>query len=139
MMSSPSRLQRLRFSLALSSMAICAPALTGQPFAPTPTEIRALPDACRVRLDQGTKAEWEAYQAKLGRPIWDHLHHFCYAMNFMNRQVSELHKPTRRNQLEQAINNYDYVLARWPKDHPLYKEAAMGKRQAEIYLQMVKL
>lgn len=124
--------------MATLFLAAAASTYAQRPFAPQPDEIPALPEACRVRLDHGTKAEWQAWQAKLGRPIWDHLHHYCYAMNFMNRQATELHRPTRRNQLQQAINNYNYLLTHWPKDHPLYSEAVGGKARAEMLLQMVK-
>lgn len=135
--SGPTRLLMATLFVAALSPAL-SPALAQRPFAPQPDEIPALPDACRVRLDHGTKAEWTAWQTKLGRPIWDHLHHLCYAMNFMNRQATEMDKPTRRNQLQQAINNYNYVLGRWPQTHPLYAEAAAGKARAEMIMQTVR-
>ena len=59
------------------------------PNSPTAEELAALPRDCRSRvaekLSPQLKKEWDGYSARHGRAVWDHYHHYCFALNFMNR------------------------------------------------------
>lgn len=110
-------------------------------FAPSEVEILSLPPECKVRLaDKKTPAmaaEWNTYQARYGRPVWDHYHHYCFALNFMNRTQSTFDKKEKRFNLQQAINNYNYLLKHWPPNGPLTPLAQTGKMRAEHMLKLL--
>ena len=59
------------------------------PNSPTAVELAALPRECRSkvlgRASPQLEAEWNLYEARHGREVWLHYHHYCFALNFMNR------------------------------------------------------
>lgn len=63
-----------------------------------------------------------------------HLHHFCYGLNDMNKVANTHDKLKRRALLRDAINQFTYVLDRWPPDFPLWQEANMGRMRAQMML-----
>lgn len=111
------------------------------PNTPTLLELRGLPPECGPRLGLGpdAQAKYDAYQARYGRPIWDHYHHYCYALNFMHRQSLVLNdKPARRFDLQSAINNFNYLILHWPPNAPQTAEAKQMKQLAEMQLKFIK-
>lgn len=103
------------------------------PYAPTKAELEVLPKACDARLngDDATKHFWDQ---KIGVNNFLHLHHFCFALNFMNRARFTVDKKSKRGYLNMAIQNFAYVLKNWPQDSPLRPDAESGMREAQVML-----
>lgn len=99
-----------------------------KPFAPSDAEIRLLPPFCQAKLGKGGADIWVS---RFGADNWLHMHHYCYALNFMNRARFEMDPNYRKHYLGSAINNFDYVLQRWKPGFPLYGNARSLKMQAE--------
>ena len=111
---------------AFVPMAFCGPSWSqvSLPNTPTMAELTRVPPVCGPRLGLGpnAQAKYGAYEVRYGRPIWDHYHHYCYALNFMNRQALVFNdKPAKRFDLQSAINNFDYLIVHWPANSPQRK------------------
>ena len=108
-----------------------------KPFAPTAAEVRMLPPYCAARLGApGAAASADSWKQRLGAENYLHVHHYCYALNFMNRSRVEANKNDRKYYLQQAVNNFDYVLKRWSPTYQLSGSAKTYKLQAESMLRM---
>ena len=64
------------------------------------------------------QAETEYCESKVaGRrnrddPDWGHMHHYCYALGFQSRALKSMARPTEfRSNIEQALDNFNYVLS----------------------------
>ena len=102
---------------------------------PTAAEMGALPDYCQARFGTDENAR-KAFSKRFGHKHFQHIHHHCIGLNLMNRQKVTFDKTLRRYYLQDAINQFNYVLARWPDDFPLTAEARNGKGMAEMLLKM---
>lgn len=111
------------------------------PFAPTDAELSALPRECRSRTAKvkspALTVEWKMYESRLGRPVWDHYHHYCFALNFMRRTQFATLKKDKMYNLQSAINNYNYLLRHWPPNSPMRIRAESGKREAELMMKLI--
>jgi hypothetical protein len=129
--------------LTIVSIAFCGSswAQVELPFAPTPAELARLPPECAVKLGNGpdNQAKNAAYAARYGEAIWLHYHHYCFALNFMNRQSLVLgNKPARRYDLQSAINNFNYLIVHWPANSPQRLQAIRFKQLAEMQLKSIR-
>ena len=94
---------------------------------PTPAEMSALPPYCAARLGGNTSPEFKRWHDIMG-PFFISIHHYCFALNDLNRSYS---RPGERGRwLQAAINQLDYVLKNPPMDHPLTPEIYMRRGSA---------
>ncbi len=135
---------RMLIGIVLFVLGVHAAPLQAQvtlPLVPTALELAALPRECRSRvaekLSPQLKAEWDAYTARHGRAVWDHYHHYCFALNLMNRTPRATLKKDKHFNLKGAIGNFNYVLRHWPANAPLRPVAESGKRQAELMIKLL--
>jgi hypothetical protein len=120
---------------AILALTVTAPSAKQMPSGrPTPLELPALPEYCQARFgeDQAYRNDWAQ---RLGTKQYLHIHHHCIGLNLLNRSMVTLDRNTKRYYLQQAVAQFNYVLARWPKDFPLTAEAEYGKAQAATMLQ----
>lgn len=105
---------------------------------PSPVEMALLPLACQARLKEGfngpSSAKWKQV---LGDHVYLSLHHYCFALNSMNRAKFATDTRAKKYYLHVAINEFDYVLRGWPKDTPLRRDAEEGKLQAQLLTKML--
>lgn len=93
------------FLLALSLQAATA---TAAGFAPTQAELAALPAYCAARMNEGSDA-FKSWQASMGGDFL-HIHHYCFALNFMNRARGMGSGKDKQGVLGAAMTNFEYVL-----------------------------
>ena len=117
----------------LALMATAADAKQMPSGRPTPLELAALPDYCQARFGEDQAAR-QAFARRLGTKHYLHIHHHCVGLNLLNRSMVTVDRNTKRYYLQQAINEFNYVLARWPKDFALTAEAETGKARAATML-----
>lgn len=79
-------------------------------FPPTPAEVRMLPSFCADRFEKGSSGNNVASAAQLGKKNYLHIHHYCFAVNFVNRARRTRDKKERLYDLGLAKNNYNYVI-----------------------------
>lgn len=104
---------RVRVSFPLGcvvlGMALFGSANGAEPFAPTPSERVLLPEYCQDRLANKNFKKWGTV---LGDG-YNHIHHYCFALNFINRAKAKVRDvPGRKHALQSASNNLDYVMER---------------------------
>ena len=68
----------------------------------------------------------------MGVEIFNHLHHFCYGMIYFQRASINFDVPSRRALAQAGINNFNYVLKRWPANSAWYQQAQQYKTQLEF-------
>lgn len=78
-------------------------------FAPDAQELQTLPPYCTPRINVNDPVGWAQGIAQFGEG-WDHMHHYCYALNFINRYYRSRDTATKKDALKQAISNIDYML-----------------------------
>lgn len=100
------------------------------PYRPTSAELLVLPKYCQMRLSNDPQARKQLAD-RIGREKEIHLHHFCAGLNFMNRARSPSEQRYRKQYLQEAIAEFNYVLRFWPADFELAKEAKTNKMLAE--------
>lgn len=91
---------------------LAGPLLAGaaEPFAPTAAELAMLPPFCADRLQKGSSGVGVASAEQLGRANYLHIHHYCFAVNFVNRARRTVDRKDRLYQLGLARSNYQYVV-----------------------------
>ncbi len=96
----------------------------------TDAELAMLPAYCRAKL-RGSPEEKSAWNRRMGREQFVHVHHHCFGLNLMTRVSMESDPGARKFLLQRAVANFNYVLSRWPENFPLTAEARQHKMQAE--------
>lgn len=125
-------------TVILSSL-VSFPVHAIKPYAPSASEIKMLPPYCAVRLsDAANPASWQMWEQRMGKQNWDHLHHYCYALNFMNRARFERNPPDRRHYLSSAISDFDYVIRNWHPKCQLMPAAKTYRKQVELELKTTR-
>lgn len=102
----------MRVALLTSlTVLVAAEALAYDPSMPKSDEMRFLPPYCDVRLNKDYNGpESKAWLAKLG-PTWAHIHHYCFALNFVRRADRIYGNPRDRDgQLTVSLPDFDYVI-----------------------------
>ena len=101
-------------------------------FAPTDREIAMLPPYCQAKVGSAPahKAMRPVWEARLGRQVWLHLHHLCFAEVFALRSWRA--GANRKLNLQRAYNNYSYVIERWPPGTPLLPAAYLGRGKVRL-------
>lgn len=128
-----SKLAKLSFSILVLFSNIQALAEDVVPYAVTDSELALLPQACYAKL-RGDKATQDLWVQRIGRENFLHLHHYCFALNFMNRAKFTTVKYNKRYYLNQAVTNFAYVLKNWPAKSVLRPDAETGLKEAQIML-----
>ncbi len=90
------------------------------------SELRALPPYCIPRLMENDKAGWQAGLVRFGEG-WNHLHHYCYALNWINRYYKTFDQNARRFYLQSAIGDMAYVFNHTAPDFSLRPEMHVQK------------
>ena len=120
----------LTFS-ALVNVSLALPA-TAEPSPPqsemTPQEMNVLPPYCRAQRFLQDEQKWPVSQAEKDKwnrilgPGYEHLHHYCYALNSINRAQKSADETSRRRYFENARANIEYVQRNCARDFVLMPE-----------------
>lgn len=120
--------------LACQLLAVGA-AIAAEPFAPTAAEMRLLPAYCAERIKGNASGVGIPAAEQMGRANWLHIHHYCYAVNFVNRAAFTHNAKDRAAKLQEARNNYRYVIRgaepRFPMRPQIYTE--LGKVDLRLH------
>ncbi len=107
----------------------CMQQANAAPFAPSASEIAALPPFCKAKLS-ADPADDKLYSARIG-PDWLHIHHYCFGLNFANRYYRDYgNRQAQADDFKEAINNYDYVLDHATSD--FWMRAEIGTQKARL-------
>jgi hypothetical protein len=76
---------------------------------PNPAELPSLPTYCQAKWDKTQFKDHASWAQSMGEPTWRSLHHYCYALNWINR-----YNRCRGNDCgylhHLALNDFGYVL-----------------------------
>jgi tetratricopeptide (TPR) repeat protein len=91
----------------------------------TDSEIKAMPPYCWARMykDPGKVEYWKGV---LG-PEYEHVHHYCYAIGFINRYYGSHRDKYWESTLTDAMGNLDYVFRAFSPTHSLMPEVHMNR------------
>ncbi|HJV24468.1 MAG TPA: hypothetical protein VJ673_02230 [Aromatoleum sp.] len=91
-------------------LAATSVATAGEAFKPTSAEMRLLPPFCGQRIGGSASGVGIPAAEQMGRANWLHIHHYCFAVNFVNRARSARDAKERTSILGAAKGNYTYVI-----------------------------
>lgn len=91
-------------------MLFLAQAHAVEPHGPTEAEFTNLPTYCRAKLiSRIGSADYRQWEGILGKDFV-HTHHYCFALNFINRYYRSRTAQDKNFNLESALNNLDYMV-----------------------------
>jgi tetratricopeptide (TPR) repeat protein len=91
-------------------------------FRPNATEMLQLPPYCQIRFNKPQASpEWKAWRDQIGENYLD-IHHYCAALNFVNRYWGARTKQERGFYLKNALNNFTYLVKAEKPDFALRTE-----------------
>lgn len=93
-------------------------------------EMKLLPPYCKARFEMSEQPQIaERWKSILG-PDFINVHHYCQGLNFIKRAYSSFDANSRRYNLQNAINNFNYMF-----NHLINKKFVL---LPEIYLNLGK-
>lgn len=105
------KIDLVKFAVAGLVAALCSPAMAQWNPSGTQAERALLPQFCLVKLkDDNRSPEAQAFIRQFGFDNWLHMHHYCYALNFVSRAQKAGNTRDRNSQLQLAVADYNYVL-----------------------------
>lgn len=116
--------------LGLTSGVNAAHALEAAP-RPTDAEMTRLPVYCQVKFNAPPQSpEWKGWRDRIGTNYID-LHHFCAGINFVNRYWGARNARDRGFYLQNAMNNFDYMVKAEKPDFTL--SAELYSHRGEVF------
>jgi len=102
---------RYVFQLILIILLTPAPAIaTDLSFNPNAQEMLLMPPYCKVKFTAPQDSpEWQAWRDRIGENFID-LHHYCAALNFVNRYWGARSALDRSYYLKEAMDNFNYMV-----------------------------
>lgn len=95
------------------------------------SDIPRMPEYCKVKfLAPQDSPEWRMWQQRIGHNFID-LHHYCAALNFMNRYWSARDANDRGFYLKNALDNFNYMVKAEKPDFLL--RAELYSRRGEVF------
>jgi tetratricopeptide (TPR) repeat protein len=117
------------FGLAVLALGFGAQAVHATPFNPSAEEFSVLPAFCKAKLGADPN-NVRLYADSIG-PDWLHIHHYCFGLGFTNKFFKDFgNSMAQRDDVKQAVSNYDYVLEHAAPD--FWMRAEIGTQKARI-------
>lgn len=113
-----------RFLFLLSLMIVAGQSFSAQWSGPTDSELKMLPPYCTAKL-KNDPALVQRYQPEVG-PQFANIHHYCFALNFLNRFYNDTNRSEAKSYLAFALNDFNYMTQHLYPGNP--------SLTAEIYL-----
>ncbi len=102
-----------RYAFQLILIILLAPAsaaATDLSFNPNAQEMLLMPPYCKVKFTAPPSSpEWQAWRDRIGENYID-LHHYCAALNFVNRYWGARSALDRSYYLKEAMDNFNYMV-----------------------------
>lgn len=106
--------------LALTGLAM--PAMADQW---TDSEIKSMPPYCAARLHKNP-AQVDYWRSTLGKD-YEHTHHFCYAIGFINRYYGARTAVSKKFNLQNAMGNLNYMITNASPSYSLMPEVYLNR------------
>lgn len=119
-----------RFLFTLSLMIVAGQSFSAQWSTPTESELKMLPPYCTAKL-KNDPALIQVYRPAIG-PQFANIHHYCFALNFLNRFYSDSNRNEAKSYLAFALNDFNYMTQHLiPGNIPLTAEIYLNQGIAE--------
>lgn len=119
-----------RFLFSLSLMIVAGQSFSAQWSVPTDFELKMLPPFCTAKL-KNDAALIQIYEPEVG-PQFANIHHYCFALNFLNRFYTDSNRDEARSYLAFALNDFNYMTQHlYPGNKSLTAEIYLNQGIAE--------
>ncbi len=99
-----------------------ARAHAAEPHRPSEAEFNNLPPYCKAKLiSRIGSADYRQWEGALGKDFV-HTHHYCFALNFINRYYRSRSAQEKNFNLNSAMNNLDYMITHADPGYSLMPE-----------------
>lgn len=100
-------------------------------FQPNTAEMLRMPPYCQARFNAPSASpEWKSWRDRIGENFID-IHHYCAALNYVNRYWGARSAHERSYYLERAMANYDYMVKAEKPDFAL--RAELYSNRGEVF------
>lgn len=124
-------MKQVAFFLAASFTGLAAHAQSN--YAPSDAELASLPPICTIKLRSSPLKE--SYAKQYGSN-WQHMHHYCFGVNFANRARFSRDETTRNDNFKESIANYYYMIDHTEKS--FWMRPQIHVEMGRVYLRMNK-
>lgn len=111
-----------RYWWGMVAAAVFAQAHAVEPHAPSEAEFNSLPPYCAAKLKSRIgSADYASWEKILGKDFV-HTHHYCFALNYINRYYRSRSRQDKTFNLQSALNNLDYMVTHAAPGYSLMPE-----------------
>lgn len=104
-----------------------AQAHAAEPHRPSDAEFNNLPPYCKAKLiSRIGSADYQQWEGTLGKDFV-HTHHYCFALNFINRYYRSRGAQEKHFNLNSALNNLDYMVTHADPGYSLMPEVYQNR------------
>jgi hypothetical protein len=97
-----------------------------EPWVPTDSEMASLPPYCKAKMKSSPGSpEYKAWESTLGKDF-DHTHHYCAGINFINRYYRARSQQDKRFNLNNARTNLQYMVDHADPDYSLMPDVYLN-------------
>lgn len=96
--------------LITTFLALSASSVLAQSTSVRDAALASLPPFCQVKLAQPGTPQDAAMSSRFGAANWLHMHHYCYALTYLQKARAAKDQQARATGLRDAIDNYMYVI-----------------------------
>lgn len=101
----------------MSMLPLAVSARANSPFAWSDNDFALYPPYCSAKLNDRAKDLEQIWKKRLGPENFLHIHHFCFGLKALTMAYASFNDvPTRRSLANDAINNFNYILAHTQRD-----------------------
>lgn len=102
-------------------------------YAPSDAELASLPPICTIKLRPSPLQK--SYAEQYGSN-WQHMHHYCFGVNFANRARFSRDATGRNDNFKESIANYYYMIDH--TDRSFWMRPQIHVEMGRVYLRMNK-
>lgn len=106
---------------------IASPGHAADPWTPSDAEMASLPPFCKAKLNPDSSGgEYKMWANTLGKDF-EHTHHYCVGINFINRYYRSRSPQDKRFNLNNALGNLNYMVNHASPNYSLMPDVYLNR------------
>lgn len=120
-------MQLIQMSAFLVAVLMSSSANARESWMPTDIEMASLPTFCKIKMKSPPSSpEYKLWEQTLG-PGFGSTHHYCAALNFLNRSYRSYSAEDKRFNLGNAVDNFNYMVSHAAPTYSLMPDVYLNR------------